>query len=45
MPHDDTISRERRRVKADHPELATYNKEVLWHQTAIYQALMEMAGE
>jgi hypothetical protein len=45
MPVDDLINREKRRVKHNFPELATYSKEVLWHQTAIYQALMEMAIE
>lgn len=45
MPHDDNINREKRRVKAEHPELKTYDKQVLWHQTAIYQALLEMSAE
>jgi len=43
LPNQDTVNREKRRVKADYPELQTYNKEVLMEQTAIYQALMEMA--
>ena len=45
MPHDDTINRAKRKVKQDKPELATYDKEVLWHQTAIFQALLEMSVE
>lgn len=45
IPNAETVGRERRRVKADHPELATYDKEVLWHQTAIFQALLEMSAE
>lgn len=45
LPHDDTINRAKRKVKQDNPELATYDKEVLWHQTAIYQALLEMSVE
>ena len=45
LPNQDTVSRERRRVKEDHPELKTYDKEVLWHQTAIYQALLEMSAD
>lgn len=45
LPHDDTINRAKRKVKQDYPELATYDKQVLFHQTAIYQALMEMAVE
>ena len=45
LSNQDTINREKRRVKADHPDLATYKKEVLWHQTAIFQALLEMSVE
>lgn len=45
LPNQDTINREKRRVKHDYPELGTYNREVLMHQTAIYQALVEMSIE
>ena len=45
MPHDDTINRAKRRVKHNHPELGTYNPKVLYEQTALFQALMEMAIE
>lgn len=45
LPIADTINREKRRCKQWNDELKTYSKEVLFHQTAIYQALMEMAIE
>lgn len=45
MPSDDVINREKRRVKHDHPELATYNKEMITHQEATYQAYLELAVE
>ena len=45
LPNQDTINREKRRVKEDHPELKTYDKQVLWHQTAIFQSLLEMSSE
>jgi len=45
MKHDDTINRAKRFVKADYPELKTYNPKVLYHQTALYQAIMEMSVE
>lgn len=45
LSNQDTINREKRRVKANHPELATYDKKIEWHQTAIYQALLEMSVE
>ena len=45
MPNQDTISRERRRVKQLNPSLATYSPKVLMHQTAIWEALMEMSTE
>lgn len=45
MAHDDTINREKRRCKQWNEELKTYSPEVLMKQTAIYQALMEMAIE
>ena len=45
LPNQDTVSRERRRVKEDHEELKTYDKQVLFHQTAIYQALLEISTE
>lgn len=43
LPNQDSVNREKRRVKHDHPELGTYDKEVLSHQTAIFQALLEMS--
>ena len=45
MPHDDLINRAKRLAKEDRPELKTFDKKVMIHQTAIYQALMEMAIE
>lgn len=45
LPHADLINREKRRCKQFNSQLKTYNKEVLWHQTAIYQALLEMSAE
>jgi len=45
MPIDDTINREKRRCKQWNESLKTYSPEVLLEQTAIYQALMEMAIE
>lgn len=45
LPNPDLINREKRHCKEDFPELQTNNKEVLWHQTAIYQALLEMSYE
>ena len=43
LPNQDTVSREHRRVAHDNPELASYDKEVIWQKTAIYQALLEMS--
>jgi len=45
MKHDDTINRQKRMVKHDNPELQTYKKEMLIHQSALYQAIIEMAIE
>lgn len=45
MPHDDTINREKRRCKQFKESLRTYDPKVLIQQTAIYQALVEMAAE
>jgi len=45
MPSDDTINREKRRCKQWNEKLRTYDPEVIMEQTAIYQALMEMAIE
>jgi len=45
LPNQDSVSREKRRVKHDHPELATYDKTVLQHQNAIFMALLEMSYE
>lgn len=44
IPHDDTINREKRRCKED-VALQTYDPKVIMEQTAIYQALMDMAIE
>ncbi len=43
MEHDDTINRQKRMVKQDHPELQTYSPDVLYHQTVLYQAIIEQA--
>lgn len=45
MPHDDTINREKRRCKQWNEQLKTYSPQVIFQQTAIYQALMEMSIE
>lgn len=45
MPSDDDINREKRRVKQHNPELRTYDKKILFEQTALYQAMMEVAIE
>ena len=45
LPNQDTINREKRRVKQKYPELATYNNQVLYHQSAIFEALMELSAE
>ena len=45
MPHADTINRAKRSCKQWNDELKTYSKQVLFHQTAIYQALVEMSAE
>ncbi len=45
LPNQDSVNREKRRVKQKNPDMATYDKEVLMHQTAIFQALVEMAVE
>lgn len=45
LPNQDTVNREKRRVKQLNPLLATYEGKVLKHQAAIYEALMEMAIE
>jgi len=45
LPNQDTINREKRRCKQWNEELKTYSKETLWHQTAIYQSLLEMSVE
>ena len=45
LPNQDTVSREHRRVAHDNPELASYDKEVIWQKTAIFQALLEMSAE
>jgi len=45
MEHDDTINRQKRLVKADYDNLATYKKEMLYHQTALWQAIIEQVTE
>lgn len=45
LPNSDLINREKRRCKQYDDELKTYSKEVLWQQTAIYQALLELSVE
>ena len=45
LPNQDAVSREKRRVKQNNPELASYDKEVIQQKTAIYQALLEMSYE
>lgn len=47
IPNQDSVSRERRRVTDEkhRPELGSYDKEVVWHKTAIFQALMEISAE
>jgi predicted acetyltransferase len=43
LPNQDTINREKRRCKQWDDEIKTYSPEVRLEQTAIYQALLEMA--
>jgi hypothetical protein len=45
MVHDDTINRQKRMVKAEHEELRTYEPAMIYHQTALWQAIVEMAAE
>jgi len=45
LPNPDSVNRAKRFVKHEHDELKTFDKKVLMHQTAIYQALCEMAIE
>lgn len=44
MPHDDTINRQKRMVKYDHPDVATYESKMQIHQTALFQAIIEQAA-
>lgn len=44
LPNQDSISREKRRVKKDHPELGTFDPNVLEHQKIIYQACLELCS-
>ncbi len=44
MPSD-TINREKRRAKVNHPNLQTYDPKVLKQQTVLFQAYMELAAE
>ncbi len=43
MPGDDSINRQKRFVKADNPQLRTYDSKVQWEQSALYLAIKEMA--
>jgi len=43
LPSQDSVNRAKRFVKEDFEHLRTYDKKVLIEQTAIYQALTEMA--
>jgi len=45
MPHDDSINREKRRVKAANSALQTYNLSVIEKQGIIYQCYLELAAE
>lgn len=45
LPLKDSINREKRRVKQLNPSLRTYSAKVLLHQSAIWEALMEMSAE
>jgi len=45
LPVSSSVNRAKRFVKADHPELKTYDPKMLFHQTALYQAIVEMAAE
>lgn len=44
MKHDDTINRQKRMVKKDHSDLGTYSPKMQYHQTALYQAIIEQAA-
>lgn len=39
----DTINRSKRKIKAEHPELATYNPDVIERQSQLFQAYSEWA--
>ena len=45
MKHDDTINRQKRLVKQKNPDLQTYEKKMVIHQSALYLAIVEMAIE
>ena len=45
LPNQDSINRAKRKCKQLHDELKTYSPEVQMHQTAIFQALLEMSSE
>jgi len=45
MPVSSTVNRAKRFVKEDHPQLQTFSSEMLIEQTALYQAIVEMAVE
>lgn len=45
LPNQDSVNRAKRFVKQERDDLKTYDKKVLIHQTAIFQALQEMAIE
>jgi len=44
MPHDDSINREKRRVK-ENPYFATYDPKIIKKQAAIWEAYMELVIE
>jgi len=41
----DSINREKRRAKKNHPELQTYDPKVIKQQTVLFEAYMELATE
>lgn len=45
MPHDDSINREKRRVKAANHTLQTYDATVVERQGIVYQCYLELAAE
>jgi hypothetical protein len=45
MPVSSTVNRSKRFVKQDHPELGTYSPQMLIEQSALWEAIVEMAIE